>query len=238
MVTKDETKTDTHEHKAHEEGHKAHEHKPEEHKKHEGHDNKDEHKAHEKKAEEHKKEHHEKKEASASEKPHDSKPSEPPSGAAPPSGAPSAPAGTGATSPVATTDAPRLPPRVYKWAVCHVYSSKNDTIITVTDLSGAETIAKASGGMIVKADRDEGKPYAAMQAAAKVANEVKNRGITGLHIRIRAPGGNGAKTPGSGAQAVVRSLARMGLRIGKIEDVTPIPTDTTKRPGGRRGRRV
>jgi small subunit ribosomal protein S11 len=127
---------------------------------------------------------------------------------------------------------------VYKWAVCHVYSSKNDTIITVTDLSGAETIAKASGGMIVKADRDEGKPYAAMQAAAKVANEVKNRGITGLHIRIRAPGGNGAKTPGSGAQAVVRSLARMGLRIGKIEDVTPIPTDTTKRPGGRRGRRV
>lgn len=128
--------------------------------------------------------------------------------------------------------------REYKWAVAHVYSSKNDTIITVTDMSGAETIAKASGGMIVKADREEGKPYAAMQAAAKVANEVKNRGITGLHIRIRAPGGNGAKTPGAGAQAVVRSLARMGLRIGKIEDVTPIPTDTTKRPGGRRGRRV
>ncbi|MFA6489313.1 MAG: 30S ribosomal protein S11 [Candidatus Micrarchaeia archaeon] len=128
--------------------------------------------------------------------------------------------------------------REYKWAVAHVYSSKNDTIITVTDISGAETIAKASGGMIVKADREEGKPYAAMQAAAKVANEVKNRGITGLHIRIRAPGGNGAKTPGAGAQAVVRSLARMGLRIGKIEDVTPTPTDTTKRPGGRRGRRV
>jgi small subunit ribosomal protein S11 len=128
--------------------------------------------------------------------------------------------------------------RDYKWAICHVFSSKNDTIITVTDMSGAETIAKASGGMMVKADREEGKPYAAMQSAAKVANEVKNRGITGLHIRIRAPGGHGAKTPGAGAQAVVRSLARMGLRIGKIEDVTPTPTDTTKRPGGRRGRRV
>jgi len=136
----------------------------------------------------------------------------------------------------APAEAPRQ--RVYKWAVAHVYSSKNDTIITVTDLSGAETLAKASGGMIVKADREEGKPYAAMQAAMRVANEVKNKGITGLHIRIRAPGGNGAKTPGAGAQAVVRSLARMGLRIGKIEDVTPIPTDTTKRPGGRRGRRV
>jgi len=144
-----------------------------------------------------------------------------------------------ATKPAATTAVPpRRFKREYKWAVCHVFSSKNDTIITVTDMSGAETIAKASGGMIVKADREEGKPYAAMQAAAKVANEAKNRGITGLHIRIRAPGGNGAKSPGSGAQAVVRSLARLGLRIGKIEDVTPIPTDTTKKAGGRRGRRV
>ncbi len=129
-------------------------------------------------------------------------------------------------------------PREMKWAVAHVYASKNDTIITVTDISGAETIAKASGGMMVKADREEGRPYAAIQAASKVVNEIKNRGINGLHIMIRAPGGHGVKTPGAGAQAVVRSIARMGIRIGKIEDVTPIPTDTTKRPGGNRGRRV
>ena len=164
-------------------------------------------------------------------------PKPPEGGAAAPVVAPGAPAA--AVAPAAGALPPRpMARRDYKWAVCHVFSSKNDTILTVTDLSGAETLAKASGGMIVKADREEGKPYAAMQAAAKVANEVKNRGITGLHIRIRAPGGHGAKTPGAGAQSVVRSLARMGLRIGKIEDVTPIPTDTTKRPGGRRGRRV
>ncbi len=125
-----------------------------------------------------------------------------------------------------------------RWGIAHVFSSKNNTIITITDLSGAETIAKASGGMIVKADREEGSPYAAMQAAFKAADQAKIRGITCIHIRIRAPGGHGAKTPGPGAQAVVRALARSGLRIGKIEDVTPIPTDTTKRPGGRRGRRV
>lgn len=168
------------------------------------------------------------------------KQSESPPGSAPSAGAATAAPAAGAATAAPVAAAPSAAPirREYKWAVAHVYSSKNDTIITVTDLSGAETIAKASGGMIVKADREEGKPYAAMQAAAKVANEVKNRGITGLHIRIRAPGGNGAKTPGAGAQAVVRSLARMGLRIGKIEDVTPTPTDTTKRPGGRRGRRV
>lgn len=125
-----------------------------------------------------------------------------------------------------------------RWGIAHVFSSKNNTIITITDLSGAETIAKASGGMIVKADREEGSPYAAMQAAFKAADQAKLRGITSIHIRIRAPGGHGTKTPGPGAQAVVRALARSGLRIGKIEDVTPIPTDTTKRPGGRRGRRV
>jgi len=124
------------------------------------------------------------------------------------------------------------------WGIAHVYSSKNDTIITITDMSGAETIAKASGGMIVKSDREEGSPYAAMQAAFKAADQAKMRGLTGIHVRIRAPGGHSEKTPGAGAQAVVRALARSGLRIGRIEDVTPIPTDTTKRAGGRRGRRV
>ncbi|NUN11863.1 30S ribosomal protein S11 [Candidatus Micrarchaeota archaeon] len=125
-----------------------------------------------------------------------------------------------------------------KWGVAHVYSSKNDTIITITDLSGAETIAVGSGGMIVKNDREEGTPYAAMQSAFKAAEKAKERGIVGVHIRVRAPGGHHTKTPGSGAQAAIRALARSGLKIGKIEDVTPIPTDTTKRPGGKRGRRV
>lgn len=123
-------------------------------------------------------------------------------------------------------------------AVLHVFSSKNDTIITATDMSGAETITWASGGMMVKSDREEGKPYAAMQATLKVVTGLKDRGIFFVHVRIRAPGGSGLKTPGSGAQSVVRTLARSGIRIGKIEDVTPLPTDSMKRKGGRRGRRV
>ncbi len=124
------------------------------------------------------------------------------------------------------------------WGVAHVYSSKNNTIITVTDLSGAETIAVGSGGMMVNADSQEGSPYAAMQAAYKVAAQAKEKGIFNLNIEIRAPGGHNSKSPGPGAQAVVRVLARSGIKINKIEDVTPIPTDTTKRSGGRRGRRV
>ncbi len=125
-----------------------------------------------------------------------------------------------------------------KWGVAHVFSSKNDTIITITDLSGAETIATGSGGMIVKSDREEGSPYAAMQAAFRASTKAKERGVVGVHVRVRAPGGHHSKTPGPGAQAAIRALARSGLRIGKIEDVTPLPTDTTKRKGGKRGRRV
>ena len=124
------------------------------------------------------------------------------------------------------------------WGVAHIYSSKNDTIITITDVSGAETIARASGGMIVKNAREEGGPYAAMQSAFRAADKAKERGLTGIHVRVRAPGGHKSKTPGTGAQAAIRALARSGLVIGKIQDVTPIPTDTTKRPGGKRGRRV
>lgn len=129
-------------------------------------------------------------------------------------------------------------PRKLRLAVVHVYSSKNDTIITATDVSGAETLAWASGGMMVKSHREEGRPYAAMQAALKVVNSLKDKGITHVHVKIRAPGGVGMKTPGAGAQAVVRTIARTGVRIGRIEDVTPLPTDSMKRKGGRRGRRV
>ena len=52
-----------------------------------------------------------------------------------------------------------------KVAVVHIFSSHNNTIITVTDITGAETLAKASGGRVVKADRDESSPYAAMKAS-------------------------------------------------------------------------
>lgn len=132
----------------------------------------------------------------------------------------------------------RVKARPERKAIAHVYSSKNDTIITLTDMSGAETIAVASGGMIVNADSQEGSPYAAMQAAYKIAAAAKAKGITEISIRIRAPGGHNSKTPGHGAHSVVRMLARSGLNVKRIEDVTPIPTDTTKRSGGRRGRRI
>ena len=71
-----------------------------------------------------------------------------------------------------------------------------------------------------------------------VVESAKTKGFTGLHIRVRAVGGVGSRVPGPGAQAAIRALARGGFRIGKIDDVTPIPHDTTRKKGGKRGRRV
>jgi len=117
-----------------------------------------------------------------------------------------------------------------KWAVAHVHASFNNTIITITDQTGAETLAKSSGGTVVKQNRDEASPYAAMQMAEVVAEEVQAQGVEGVHVRVRGPGGNQQTNPGPGAQATIRALARAGLEIGRIEDVTPIPHDGTRSP--------
>lgn len=125
-----------------------------------------------------------------------------------------------------------------KWGIAHIYASANNTIITITDVTGAETIAKCSGGIVMETDSKQSSPYAAMAAAQRVAEDAMSKGITSIHIRIRAPGGTSSRHPGPGAQASVRALTRAGLQIGKIEDVTPVPHDGTKAKGGKRGRRV
>jgi small subunit ribosomal protein S11 len=126
-----------------------------------------------------------------------------------------------------------------KWAVAHIYSSYNNTIIHITDITGAETLSVSSGGQVTKQDRQESSTTAAMQAAKKVAEEIRDKGVNGIHVKVRAPGGhNGPSNTGPGAQAAIRALSRSGIRIGKIEDVTPKPHGGCRPKGGKRGRRV
>jgi small subunit ribosomal protein S11 len=125
-----------------------------------------------------------------------------------------------------------------KWGIANIYASYNNVMITLTDITGAETIGKVTGGMVVKQAKDQSSPYAAQRAAERIADVAKEKEITGIHVKVRAPGGNKSTSPGPGAQAAIRALARAGLKIGRIEDVTPIPHDGTKKKGGRRGRRV
>lgn len=125
-----------------------------------------------------------------------------------------------------------------RWGLCHIYSSYNNTIIHVTDITGTETITRVSGGMVVKADRLESSPTAAMNAAKAVAENCIEKGVGAVHVKIRAPGGhNGPNAPGPGAQAAIRGLARRGMRIGNIEEITALPHDRCRKRGGKRGRR-
>jgi|TARA_Y100000310_G_scaffold344273_1_gene456137 small subunit ribosomal protein S11 len=129
--------------------------------------------------------------------------------------------------------------RKLRWGIAHIYSSYNNTIIHITDITGSETIAKTSGGMMTKVHRLEPSPTIAMSAAKRVAEMAKEKGINAIHIKVRAPGGhNGPASPGPGAQATIRTLTREGLKIGNIEEVTPMPHDGCRKKGGRRGRRV
>ncbi len=121
-----------------------------------------------------------------------------------------------------------------KKGIIHIYASHNNTIILLTDITGQETIAKCSGGIVVKAQHKEGSPYAAMKVAEIVAAKAKEKGIT---VKVRGQGGIKSKNPGQGAEASIRSLTRAGLRIRSIENVTPTPHDGCRKKKRFRGKK-
>ena len=123
-------------------------------------------------------------------------------------------------------------------AIVNIFSSYNNILMTATDLTGAETITTCNGGEVVKAGKDKGGQFAATRAAARMADALKDKEFNELIVKYRAPGGNLSNNTGPGAQAAIRALTRAGMPITRIEDVTPIAHDGTKKKGGRRGRRV
>lgn len=119
--------------------------------------------------------------------------------------------------------------------VLNIYTTFNNTIITLTDLAG-NTIAKFSGGQSTKQSRLKANPTVAMFVAQRISEEAKDNGITGFYVRIRAE--TGQNNPGPGAHSAIKSLTRAGFKIISIMDITKIPRGGPKVGGGRRGRRV
>ena len=119
-------------------------------------------------------------------------------------------------------------------AVVNIYTSFNNTIVHVTDMSGT-TITKVTGGMVTKHNRLKANPTIAMFIAKRITENIKDLGIKSLYVRIRAKTGNPA--PGPGANAVIKSLSREGFKILNILDTTRVPRGGPKKKGGRRGRR-
>ena len=119
-------------------------------------------------------------------------------------------------------------------AVINIYTSFNNTIAHVTDMSG-RTITKITGGMVTKQGRLKANPTIAMFIAKRISEAVKDMGIKGFYIRIRAKTGNPA--PGPGSNTIIKSLSREGFKVLNILDTTRIPRGGPKKKGGRRGRR-
>ncbi|MBS3086389.1 30S ribosomal protein S11 [Candidatus Pacearchaeota archaeon] len=119
-------------------------------------------------------------------------------------------------------------------AVVNIYTSFNNTIVHVTDMSG-KTLTKVTGGMVTKHGRLKANPTIAMFIAKRVAENLHETGVGSLYFRIRAKTGNPA--PGPGANAIIKSLSREGFKVLNILDTTRFPRGGPKRKGGRRGRR-
>ncbi len=99
-------------------------------------------------------------------------------------------------------------------AIAHIKATFNNTIITITDMSGA-VIAWDSAGTIGYKGSRKSTPFAAQRAAAKVADKIRKMGVHELSVKVRGPG--------SGREAAIRALSSAGVEIKVIEDVTPLP---------------
>lgn len=120
-------------------------------------------------------------------------------------------------------------------AIIHIYTSFNNTLVHVTDMSG-KTISKVTGGMITKHDRLKANPTIAMFIAKRISEQIKELGIKSLYVKIRAK--TRSPAPGPGAHAIIKSLTREGFKVLNILDATRSPRGGPKAKGGRRGRRV
>jgi small subunit ribosomal protein S11 len=107
----------------------------------------------------------------------------------------------------------------------HIQSTFNNTIVTITDVSGNAISWASAGGLGFKGSR-KSTPIAAQMAAEEAAKVAKEHGLKIIEVFV--------KGPGSGREAAIRSLQAAGMEITSIKDVTPIPHNGCRPPKRRR----
>lgn len=107
----------------------------------------------------------------------------------------------------------------------HVLSTFNNTIVTITDPSGAVVCWASAGQSGFKGSR-KSTPYAAQVTADTAARKAMENGMRSLEVFV--------KGPGSGREAAIRSIQAAGLQVSAITDVTPIPHNGCRPPKRRR----
>ncbi|MFA5322508.1 MAG: 30S ribosomal protein S11 [Smithella sp.] len=109
--------------------------------------------------------------------------------------------------------------------IAHIQSTFNNTIVTITDLSG-NVIAWSSSGLQGFKGSRKSTPFAAQMAAEDVVRKAKEQGMRKVQVYV--------KGPGSGRESALRSLQIAGLTITLIRDVTPVPHNGCRPPKRRR----
>ena len=107
----------------------------------------------------------------------------------------------------------------------HIRSSFNNTMVTITDLSGNAISWASSGGMGFRGSR-KSTPFAAQTAAETAAKAAMEHGLKTVEVYVKGPGG--------GREAAIRALQSVGLDVTMIKDVTPIPHNGCRPPKRRR----
>ncbi|HLT31839.1 MAG TPA: 30S ribosomal protein S11 [Myxococcaceae bacterium] len=109
--------------------------------------------------------------------------------------------------------------------VVHIQSSFNNTMITITDVSGNVISWSSAGARGFRGSR-KATPFAAQVAAGDAAAKAMEHGLKNVTVMV--------KGPGSGRESALRALAAAGLKISLIRDVTPIPHNGCRQPKRRR----
>jgi len=111
------------------------------------------------------------------------------------------------------------------YGVAHIYSTFNNTLITITD-KGGNVLAWASGGNVGFKGTRKSTPYAAQLAAQQAAKQAQGHGVQQVDVLV--------KGPGPGRESAIRSLQTIGLQVNTIRDVTPVPHNGCRPPKRRR----
>ncbi len=107
----------------------------------------------------------------------------------------------------------------------HIRSTFNNTIVTITDVSGNALSWASAGGLGFRGSR-KSTPFAAQMAAETAAKSAMEHGLKSIEVYV--------KGPGSGREAAIRALQAAGLEVNLIKDVTPIPHNGCRPPKRRR----
>lgn len=109
--------------------------------------------------------------------------------------------------------------------VAHIQASFNNTIVTITDMSGNVVVWCSSGSEGFKGSR-KSTPFAAQKAAESAAKKGMEHGLRQVDVMVTGPG--------AGRESAIRALQAAGLKINAIKDVTPIPHNGCRPPKRRR----